>query len=191
MNLKNKIVKHETKRKALFKFFSVFLIFIIYLAFISWKYGLEQGFLVAVLSWSFFVLCTPVADAGFLISFPLRLFVNIRMIFSQIAVWFFAVFLNLYIFLFSPEVYLKTKLLTLFKKILENPFPFWSIILISAIGTFVSIRFGDELMDTKYHHERFFHKKYKNKHGFIMMIFLFTTSFVFYKFLLSDLGISF
>jgi hypothetical protein len=52
------------------KFSLVLLIFLGYFIFIAKKYGLQQGLFVSTLSWSFFVLCTPVADAGFLLDFP-------------------------------------------------------------------------------------------------------------------------
>jgi hypothetical protein len=63
------LVKHETKRHILIKFLLVLFVFIIYFGFIA----LKDGFYVTILTWSFFVLCTPVADAGFLLDFPFRL----------------------------------------------------------------------------------------------------------------------
>ena len=82
-----------------------------YFAFISYKYGLEQGFFVSLLTWSFFVLCTPVADAGFLIDFPLRLITKIKMFYAEIFVWLFAISLNFYAFFLKPKIYNKTKIL--------------------------------------------------------------------------------
>jgi hypothetical protein len=185
------LVAHETKRRVLVKFTLILAIFVLYFLFIARKYGIGDGFFVALLSWSFFVLCTPIADAGFLIDFPLRLVTKIKMLFLEMVVWIFAISLNLYAFFFNPEVYAKTELLKLFEKILENPFPFWGIIVISLLGTFVSINFGDELMDTVSHEERNFHAKHKNKHRLIVMIFLFAIVIAFYEFLLKKIGINF
>ncbi|MCA9353073.1 hypothetical protein KC901_02720, partial [Patescibacteria group bacterium] len=67
------MIQHETKRNALIRFALVLILFVGYFAFIAFRYGLENGFLVTAGTWSFFVLCTPVADAGFLLDFPLRL----------------------------------------------------------------------------------------------------------------------
>lgn len=187
--IKNIITKHETKRHFLTKFFLVLLVFIAYFIFISTKYGVQNGFLVACLTWSFFVLCTPVADAGFLIDFPLRLITNINMFFLEMIVWLIAIALNIYAIIFDPVIYEKTKILLLFKHILTDPLPFWSIIIVSAIGTFVSIQFGDELLDKKYHKERKFYKKHKHKNKLIIMIFIFVISFVLYDFLLKQLGV--
>ena len=189
IKLKN-LSEHETKRKILLKFLIVLFILIAYFIIIAEKYGVQQGIFVTLLSWSFFVLCTPVADAGFLIDFPFRLITRVRMLFSEIIVWVIAISLNLYAFFIKPEVYSKTKLLTLFKHILENQWPFWSIILISLIGTFVSIRFGDELLDKMKHHERNLYLKHQHNYKLIIMIFLFTVSFILYNYLLKNLGIN-
>jgi len=184
------LYNHETKRRVLLKFGFVVTIFFLYFLFIAKKYGVQDGFFVATLSWSFFVLCTPIADAGFLIDFPLRLITNIKMLFSEIIVWVIAITLNVYAFFVTPTVYDTTPLLSIFKHILEKPIPFWSIVLISAIGTFISIGFGDELMDKTKHHEREKYHKHKNKYKIILMIFLFAIAFVIYDFLLKALGIN-
>jgi hypothetical protein len=184
------LLKHETKSHVLIKFSLVLLIFLMYFAFISIKYGVQEGFLVSALSWSFFVLCTPIADAGFLIDFPLRLVTNLKMILAEALVWLIAIGLNLYAFFLKPEIYQKTKLLELFKHILEKPFPLWGVILISLAGTFLSIKFGDELMDKMQHHERKFHQKHKFNHQLIVMIFFIALSLVLYHFLLQTLNIN-
>jgi hypothetical protein len=54
------------------KFLLLFTILIFYFAFISFKYGVKDGFAITLLTWSFFVLCTPIADAGFILDFPIR-----------------------------------------------------------------------------------------------------------------------
>lgn len=185
----HKIVKHETKRHILIKFLLVLVVFIGYFIFISFQYGLGQGFLVALLTWSFFVLCTPVADAGFLIDFPLRLIVNIRMFVLEIIVWLIAILLNFYAFFWHFEIYDKTKILILFKHILGQPFPFWIIIFISALGTFISIQFGDELLDKKQHKKRDFFHKHKHAARLIIMIFIFGMILITYDFLLKKLGV--
>lgn len=139
--------KTHLTSKTIFKFFILLSIIACYLFYISYKFGIQQGFLVVLLSWSFFVLCTPIADAGFLLDFPIRLFFNLHMIITEILVWIIAIALNLYCFFFNPEIYYKTKLLSLFYSILQKPFPLWIIIFISLIGTFLSISFGDELFN--------------------------------------------
>lgn len=150
----------------------VLLVFLGYFIFIASQYGLLDGFFVTTLTWSFFVLCTPIADAGFLFDFPFRLITRIRMLFSEIVVWGIAILLNIFTFFIHPEIYSKTKLLLLFKHILEQPFPFWSIIFVSAIGTFMSIKFGDELIDKVKHMERDIYDKHKYRYKYLSMIFI-------------------
>lgn len=160
------LLQHETKRHILLKFTLVSLIFFSYFIFITTKYGFKEGFFVSILTWSFFVLCTPVADAGFLLDFPIRLITKIKMIFSELFIWAIAIILNLYAFFIHPEIYSKTKFLSFFKHILEQPIPFWTIIFLSATGTFISIKFGDELLDKTKHTERKTYHKYKKNSGY-------------------------
>ena len=184
------IPKHETKHYVLKKFLFLLALLVGYFFFIMQKYGVQQGLLVTALTWSFFVLCTPIADAGFLIDFPLRLITKIRMIFSELFVWVLAIGLNISVFILHPEMYAKTKILILFRHILTQPFPFWGIIIISLIGTFLSIQFGDELLDKIKHKDRTLYHKHKYNHQLIVMIFLFSLSIVLYNFLLKKLGIA-
>lgn len=112
---------------------------LLYGVFVSYKFGFESGFLITALTWSFFVLCTPIADGGIIIDFPVRLLTNIKMIYSEIAVWVVAISINIYAFTQQREIYSTTLILDLFEHILSQPFPYWIIILLSAIGTFLSI----------------------------------------------------
>lgn len=183
------LLRHETKRELVTKFFLILAVFLVYFMFISMKYGFREGILVSALTWSFFVLCTPIADAGILFDLPLRLITRIRMIFLELFVWALAIGLNIFTFYIHPEVYGKTKLLILFEHILESPFPFWSIILISAIGTFVSVGFGDELLDKAHHRQRRIYQARQGHHRLIFMTALFIGAFILYDFLLKELGI--
>lgn len=183
------MIQHETKRNALIRFALVLILFVGYFAFIAFRYGLENGFLVTAGTWSFFVLCTPVADAGFLLDFPLRLIVHLRMFYSELIVWCIAIGFNIVLLFNVPEVYEHTKLLSLFKHILIHPIPLWSIICVSALGTFLSVKFGDELIDSAHHTERSYYHKKKKRHRWYIMIFIFILLFVMYDFLLKYLGI--
>ncbi len=183
------IIKHETKKHVFVKFLLIFLVFFGYFAFIATEYGVRDGFFVTALTWSFFVLCTPIADAGFLLDFPVRLLTRIRMFFSELMVWGLAILLNFYAFFVHPEIYTKTNLLLLFQHVLEHPIPFWALIIVSAIGTFMSIQFGDELMDKVRHDERNLYHKQKHQYKFIGMIFVIGLAIILYDFLLKQLGV--
>ncbi len=185
----SELLMHETKRSVLIRYLIVLLIVIAYFVFISFKYGVKNGFLVTLLTWSVFVFCTPVADAGTLVDFPIRLLIHVRMIVSEIFVTLFAAALNIYALTFNPQLYDKTLLLRLFKHILLNPIPFWLIIILSTLGTFLSIYFGDELLDVAKHSEREKFKRHKSKYYTILLLFGFLLTVFLYDLLLKDLGI--
>lgn len=184
-------IKHKPKRNVLMRFLIIISIVAIYSIVSIYFYGLKDGIIVSLLTWSLFVLGTPIADAGFLLDFPIRLFTHIKMIYSEIFVWVIAISLNTYMLIFSPEIYGKTYLLTILKTILLNPFPFGLIIIISLAGTFISIYFGDELLDAISDKKREKYKKHKNKHRAIIISFLITSIILVYYYMLKYLGIQF
>lgn len=175
----------------LVKFFAVFSILLIYLIITIKNFGAKEGFLISLLTWSFFVLCTPIADAGFILDLPIRLLTGLRMIYSEMIVWFIAISANLIMFFSYPHIYQDTHLLALFHHILSQPVPFWFIIILSAGGSFLSLLFGDELIDISYQkkEKRKHHKKHKHKHRLILIIVLFIIIFAIYDYLLHQLGI--
>jgi hypothetical protein len=177
------------KKKLLYKFLLLCLLLAGYFAYLSYEYNLLTGGISALLTWSFFVLCTPIADAGFLLDFPLRLLFGIRMLFSEIAVWCIAIFLNLISLLYFPEYYHTTHLTNLFYAILTNPFPYWGVIILSGLGTFLSIKFGDELFDVAQQEERKYFLKHNYKHKIILLVF-FVAALIGYYELIASLGIN-
>lgn len=195
-NLKNihKVVgdiKIQLHKNPIVKFVAVFLIFLIYSIISMFKFGAADGLLVGLLTWTFFVLCTPIADAGFILDLPIRVLTGIRMVYSEIIVWTIAISSNLIMHFTNPTIYERTGMLSLFQHILAHPWPFWIIIILSAGGTFLSLVFGDELMDISYEHkkEREHHKKHKHKYRMILIATLFIIILAIYDFLLRTLGV--
>jgi hypothetical protein len=181
-------MKHP-RHQVLIKFLALCLILFSYFVYLSYEYDLLTGGVAALITWSFFVLCTPVADAGFLLDFPLRLLFGIRMVLSEIAVWAVAISINIIAFSYFPEFYQTTLLTRLMEAILTTPFPYWFVILLSGIGTFLSIRFGDELMDVIHHKERNFYLSHHFKHEMVLFAFFLLVIFGYYE-LISTLGIT-
>ena len=142
------------RRQVLIKFLLLVLVLLGYLGYLTYTLDFRTGSVAALLTWSFFVLCTPIADAGFLLDFPLRLIFGIRMFISEIVVWGIAISLNAIALIWFADDYQTTTLTRLLYAILTTPWPYWSVIVISGFGTFLSIRFGDELMDVLHHSER-------------------------------------
>ncbi|WP_371228206.1 hypothetical protein [Roseovarius sp. 2305UL8-3] len=182
-------LQHRTHQESLWRFLILVGLLIAYFAYMSWKFDAATGAWLAVLSWSFFVLCTPVADGGFIVAFPVRLLFGTRMIWTQVVVWGVAIVINVVAIIVAPTAYDDSALTRLLHAILTQPWPFWSILALSAIGTGLSIWFGDEMMDVTGHHERVKH----HKHGFVFKVVavaaLGTLTILAYYQLLSELGV--
>lgn len=182
--------QHQTHRESLWRFLALIGLLAAYFTYMSWKFDAATGAWLALLSWSFFVLCTPVADGGFIIAFPARLLFGTRMLTTQMIVWVLAIVINIAELNFSPANYENTALTRLLLTILTTPWPYWSILAISAVGTALSIWFGDEMMDVTIHADREIHHKHGFKHSTLLIIGLGVLTVLAYYQLLSDLRIS-
>lgn len=174
------------------KFLIFLFVFIIYVGFTIINFGFKEGILVGLLTWSFFVFCTPIASAGLLIDFPFRFLTGIKMIYSEMIVWFLALLLNIFAFSINPLIYHKTIILSLFRSIILNPIPFWAIILLSGTGTFFSIYFGDEILDNLLSgkKKRTKYKNHFNKQRILILLSTIVFAIILYSFLLNKLNIN-
>ncbi|MCB1580895.1 MAG: hypothetical protein H6859_10185 [Rhodospirillales bacterium] len=183
------LVNVAHQRDQLIKFGLLLGVLAAYFGYLSWEYDLATGGTLALLSWSFFVLCTPVADAGFLLDFPVRLITGVKMLYTEIAVWVLAFGINIWAMNFAVDAYDKTALTRLFHEILVTPWPHWGIIVLCGMGTFLSVIFGDEVLDVASHKARVQH----HKHGFVWRVLAVVTFFglivAAYYHLIESLGI--
>lgn len=182
--------KNETHGESLFKFLVLIAILIAYFLYMSWKYDASTGLGVSILTWSFFVLCTPIADGGFILAFPIRLLFKIKMSITQAVLWFVAVGINIYFMTLSPESYDFTFITKLLKHILSEPYPYWSILIISALGTFLSILFGDEMMNVAKHKDREKYHRHGTKYRSLIVLGLGVLTVIAYYYLLSSLHVN-
>lgn len=183
-------LKNQTHKETFTKFILLLSTFLAYFGYLSWEYDLKTGGIIAALTWSFFVLCTPIADAGFLLDFPIRMITGIKMITTEIGVWVIAVLVNIATLNLSPESYETTFLTQMFFQILTNPWPYWSIIILCGLGTFLSIYFGDEMLDVIKHKHCQKRHKHRFKHQIIAMAALFLLIILTYYHLIEKLGIA-
>lgn len=181
--------KNNTHKETLLKFLALVLILVGYFAYMSWKYDASTGFGVSVLTWSFFVLCTPIADGGFILAFPIRLLFKVKMSYTQVVLWFVAIAINLYAYFYTPDIYDLTFITQLLKHILSEPYPYWSILFISALGTFLSIYFGDEMMDVASQKDRAIAHRHGLKYRTLLVFGLGILTVTAYYYLLSSLGV--
>jgi len=197
MSLFDKIIKNKNNiffsiRKtfdehSVIKFISIIVLLLVYFLFASRTHGIKDGLTISILTWSFFVLCTPVASAGILVDFPMRLITGIKMMYSEITVWIVAIFLNIFMVFNNSNAYSKTSLLSLFKHIIDTPYPYWIIMILSGFGTFLSIYIADNLIDFKKKKPSNFLIKYR----VAIFIFLIVLIVVYYNILLNKLGVNF
>ena len=181
--------QHQTHTENLWRFLALIVLLVAYFGYMSWKFDAATGAWLALLSWSFFVLCTPVADGGFIVAFPVRLLFGTRMLFTQIVVTFVAIAINIAALSIAPSSYDDTALTRLLHTILTTPWPYWSILAISAAGTGLSIWFGDEMLDVTTHAERNIHHRHGIKYRVLLIVGLtLLTTLAYYK-LISDLGV--
>ena len=180
--------KPSHRNQVLIKFLLLVALLVGYFAYLSYEYGLLTGGVAAALTWSFFVLCTPIADAGFLLDFPLRLLFGIRMFLSEIVVWVIAIGINVGALLLTPHYYQTTYLTRLLHEILTQPYPYWGIVILSGVGTFLSVQIGDELLDVIHHHDRKFFHSHAFKHELVMIAFFLFAIFSYYQ-LMASLGL--
>jgi len=187
---KNLNLKHPTHLKIFSKFTLLLLVFLSYFFYLSFSYDFATGALVSLITWSAFVLCTPIADAGILLDFPIRLLFGIKMFVTEGIVWGIAILLNLIFLFFNPQVYETTILTSFFFKIITNPIPYGAIIVLCAVGTMLSVLFGDELMNVISHKDRKFYHKHGFKHEVITVACAMIFIVIFYEYLIIKLGVA-
>lgn len=188
MKKANTVEGGHPKKQLFYKFLLLSAVLIAYFSYLSFKYDMITGGVASILTWTFFVLCTPIADAGFLLDFPLRLLFGVRMLIAEIAVWVLAITANIISLIYFVEYYETTTLTRLLYEILTMPYPYWGVILLSLAGTFLSIQFADEIMDAVHHRDRAFFHRHGYKHELIMIVF-FIAVFIGYYELITSLGI--
>lgn len=181
--------QHPYHHRYIFKFVAGVLILIGYASVVILKYGLKDGLLVTLMTWAFFVMCTPIADAGFLVDFPMRLATGVRMVYSESIVWAIAVLLTIIVATLNPVIFDKTVLLNFFAYILSHPLPYWGIILLSLLGTFLSLYIGDHVVGyigDVIHHR---HRRHIKLYALIVFASVIALALVLYNYLLWQLGV--
>jgi hypothetical protein len=180
--------QHEAKRHALRKFLVALAILILYFIYLFFRFG-SEGLLIGIITWSAFVVATPIPDGGLLIDFPMRIVTGLKMILTELMVWTIAGSVNAYFLITNPEIYQKTAITSVFYQILTHPWPGWIIIIICFLGTFLSLYFGDELLDVVFHHEREKYHKHKHWYRGLMVIFLVLIFVLLYYYIVHGMGL--
>lgn len=115
---------------------------------------------------------------------------GIRMVLSEIVVWVIAIMINVVSLAYFSAFYDITFITKTMYVILTTPYPYWAVIILSGVGTFLSIRFGDELMDVLHHRDRKFYLSHQFKHEVILFVFFLFVLFGYYE-IISTLGVEY
>jgi hypothetical protein len=130
-----------------------FTIFTLFLGLVVAALWIEHGFKNALhtilLTWSLFILCIPANHGKIIIGLPARLVLGKPCVHTQIITVSLAVLINLFTYLIIPAAYFSTILTHLLLRIISNPWPYWSIILVCALGTLYK-----SLIGTKYFYSK-------------------------------------
>lgn len=182
------LFQHEAKVKTTRRFLTVLTILVLYIALLTFKFG-SAGLALGAITWSSLVLATPIADGGLVLDFPLRVLTGIRMIIAEIFVWITAIGINIVFLTVNPAIYHKTLITDTLKNILVHPWPNWIIVVLSCVGTFLSLYFGDELLDIVMLKDRKKYNKHISLYRLIVGIFLIFAFYFSYRYFLSLFGL--
>src|ERR1700689_5292713 len=108
------------------KFLIALSVFTLVSTFFVSKFGIITGLYIALLFWSFFILCIPAAHGTIILGTPIRLLRH-KPLFTQPFVWVGAFILNAITFTFSPRIYVLTVPTHLLLRMIETPYPCWLV----------------------------------------------------------------
>lgn len=105
----------------------------------AWSEGIKKGFTVVILTWCFFVFGTPIADAGAIVDFPVRIITNNPFYNTELIVFAVAATIIVIFLWVSPKSYEDTFLTRVLYKMFTRPFSLYGLIIIlSIVGTLIS-----------------------------------------------------
>lgn len=142
-------IKKETSSKKLNKTFYqliqkiqvIFLIFpIILLGFVFFSFFIKHNFytslILTLIMWSFYILCIPAFHGKIVLGKIYKIITKKTLKYPELIVWPIALIFTISTFFLLKNIYLSTIGTHLFYILLQNPWPYWWIFLISGIGTF-------------------------------------------------------
>jgi hypothetical protein len=134
-----KLTKYAVLRRMLLIIFSLYVV-----RSLVFEYGFLRGLQSAFLSWSFFVLCMPVARGRIVLGpFKKRLERMMRVYSPELVCWIFAIVGNVLSMLLTPMAYYRVSITHLLRTIFLTR-ELWTSILVCATSTFCLALFRSE-----------------------------------------------
>lgn len=138
----NKIQKHKTY---LYIYDSIIIIFLFLIVFYVSYNGYVKGCIKSLFIWAFFVVCTPIPEAGLLFSLPLKRYFNIPMHICQILASILALGMLYYFFIKEKKTINSYLIGKLFLELIA--YKYFSIIIISIISSIITSELINNLID--------------------------------------------
>jgi len=151
-------------------FLFTFIFFVVYNGFL-------KGCIKTIFIWAFFILCTPIPEAGLLVSLPLKKYVNISIHISQIVISFIALMILIYFYYYEKKTINSCLIGKLFLELIK--YKYFSIIAISIISSIFTSEFIDNLIDNYINNEKIYNIQFK--------LFMIACFVLFYSFILNSL----
>lgn len=141
------IIKNNSKlnKTYLYIYDAVVIMFILLMVFFIFYNGFYKGCIKSLFIWSFFVICTPVPEAGLLISLPLKRYFGFKMDLSQIVVSLFAFMLLFYFYCVEQKIIKNNLIGNLFLGLIN--YKYYSIIFISVISSVLTSNLLDNIIN--------------------------------------------
>lgn len=155
----------------IFNYISFF--FIGLLLFYTFLYGFNKGVYNTLFIWSFFVVATPVPEAGLLVSIPFKKLFNIDLQISQVVLSLFCLFFITYSYYYYKYCLKKIKLGRFIIKVFE--LCAFSLFIVSILSSVIVSYLFNEFLNSLLYEKKIV--TYTNKVLFIFFIFLFSYYF--------------
>ena len=146
-NKNENIIKNSTKlnKTYLYIYDFVVIMFILLMIFFIFYNGFYKGCIKSLFIWSFFVICTPIPEAGLLISLPLKRYFGLKMDLSQIAVSLLACIIIFYFYCIEQKIIKNNLIGNLFIGIMN--YKYYSIILLSIVSSVLTSNLLDNIIN--------------------------------------------
>ena len=166
------------KQKTYLYIYDVLVILFLFLLIFYIIYnGYVKGCIMGLFVWAFFIVSTPIPEAGLLVSLPLKRYLNISIHISQTFVSLLALFVIYYLYFNEYKTINKCIIGKLFTSL--NNFKYYSIIIISIICSIFTSEFIDNIIDNYINKEKINYIHFKL--GFIAFL------IIIYSFLMNSL----
>jgi len=156
--------------------FIVLVFLIVLITYVSYN-GYVKGCIKSLFIWAFFVLCTPIPEAGLIITLPLKRYLNIPMYISQTIVSFCALVILSYFYIHEKNIIKSYKIGKIFIELIT--LKYFSIIILSVLSSILTSGLIDNFIN---------HYIYKHKLNYLYTkIYIIVLCVMIYIYLLNSL----